>query len=136
MRGIPGRRGVDRKVDGGFHFLTGPARRAADPSFAGRRNARQGQSPLADSPWAHGAVCLCAGMDENRNVPRRRGGRGDLKVREHYAQNIVRRFSRLNGHTVGVVGNQPRALAGVLDIDASAKAARFVHTCNAFNIPL
>jgi propionyl-CoA carboxylase beta chain len=45
-------------------------------------------------------------------------------------------FARLGGHAVGVVGNQPAALAGVLDIDASIKAARFVRTCDAFNIPL
>jgi propionyl-CoA carboxylase beta chain len=59
-----------------------------------------------------------------------------FEVHEHYAQNIVCGFSRLNGYTVGVVGNQPRSLAGVLDIDASAKGARFVRTCDAFNIPL
>ncbi len=58
------------------------------------------------------------------------------EVHEHWAQNIVCGFSRLDGHAVGVVGNQPRAMAGVLDIDASAKAARFVRTCDAFNIPL
>ena len=45
-------------------------------------------------------------------------------------------FSRLNGHPIGVVGNQPRAMAGVLDIDASVKGARFVRFCDAFNIPL
>ena len=45
-------------------------------------------------------------------------------------------FARLDGWTVGIVGNQPSALAGVLDIDASCKAARFVRTCDAFNIPL
>src|SRR5919199_1664041 len=59
-----------------------------------------------------------------------------LEVHEHYAQNIVCGFSRLNGYSVGVVGNQPRAMAGVLDIDASSKAARFVRFCDAFNIPL
>jgi propionyl-CoA carboxylase beta chain len=59
-----------------------------------------------------------------------------LEVHEHYAQNIVVGFSRLNGHAVGVVGNQPKAMAGVLDIDASAKAARFVRFCDAFNLPL
>src|SRR5215831_1969985 len=59
-----------------------------------------------------------------------------LEVHEHYARNIVVGFSRLNGHAVGVVGNQPSQLAGVLDIDASAKAARFVRTCDAFNIPV
>src|ERR1700693_3606504 len=59
-----------------------------------------------------------------------------FEVHEHYARNIVCGFSRLNGYSVGVVGNQPAQLAGVLDIDASAKAARFVRTCDAFNIPL
>src|SRR3954464_2657786 len=54
-----------------------------------------------------------------------------LEVHEHYAQNIVVGFSRLNGYAIGVVGNQPKAMAGVLDIDASAKAARFVRFCDA-----
>ncbi len=59
-----------------------------------------------------------------------------LEVHAHWAENIVCGFARLGGHSVGVVGNQPGALAGVLDIDASVKAARFVRTCDAFNIPL
>jgi propionyl-CoA carboxylase beta chain len=59
-----------------------------------------------------------------------------LEVQEQFAPNIVCGFARLGGHAVGIVGNQPQALAGVLDIDASNKAARFVRTCDAFNIPL
>jgi propionyl-CoA carboxylase beta chain len=59
-----------------------------------------------------------------------------LEVQPHWAENIVCGFARLGGHAVGVVGNQPHALAGVLDIDASVKAARFVRTCDAFNVPL
>ena len=59
-----------------------------------------------------------------------------LEVQPHWAANIVCGFARLGGHSVGIVGNQPAALAGVLDIDASTKAARFVRTCDAFNIPL
>jgi propionyl-CoA carboxylase beta chain len=59
-----------------------------------------------------------------------------LEVCERWAENIVCGFARLGGHAVGVVGNQPRSLAGVLDIDASTKGARFVRTCDAFNIPL
>jgi propionyl-CoA carboxylase beta chain len=59
-----------------------------------------------------------------------------LEVQEHFATNIICGFARLNGWTVGVVGNQPRSMAGVLDIDASVKAARFVRTCDAYNIPL
>src|SRR6266516_2026345 len=59
-----------------------------------------------------------------------------FEVHERWAENIVCGFARLGGNAVGVVGNQPRSLAGVLDIDASNKAARFVRTCDAFNIPL
>ncbi len=59
-----------------------------------------------------------------------------LELQADYAQNIVCGFARLGGHAVGIVANQPNALAGVLDIDASVKAARFVRTCDAFNIPL
>src|SRR5213083_2949203 len=59
-----------------------------------------------------------------------------LEVHERWAENMVCCFARLNGYPVGVIGNQPRALAGVLDIDSSTKAARFVRTCDAFNIPL
>ena len=59
-----------------------------------------------------------------------------LEVHERWAENIVCGFARLGGHAVGVVGNQPRTLAGVLDIESSEKAARFVRTCDAFNIPL
>jgi propionyl-CoA carboxylase beta chain len=59
-----------------------------------------------------------------------------LEVHEFFARNIVVGFARLDGHPVGVVANQPRFLAGVLDIDSSRKGARFVRFCDAFNIPL
>src|ERR671913_1171167 len=59
-----------------------------------------------------------------------------MEVQPRFAANIVCGFARLGGHPVGVVGNQPASLAGVLDIDASVKAARFVRTCDAFNVPL
>ncbi len=59
-----------------------------------------------------------------------------FEVQEHYAQNIVVGFSRLNGRAVGIVANQPAVLAGCLDIDASVKGARFVRFCDCFNIPL
>jgi propionyl-CoA carboxylase beta chain len=59
-----------------------------------------------------------------------------MEVHERWAENLICGFARLNGHVVGVVGNQPKALAGVLDIDSSVKGARFVRTCDAFNIPL
>ena len=59
-----------------------------------------------------------------------------FEVQEGWAQNLVVGFARLDGHAVGVVGNQPSVLAGTLDIDASVKGARFVRFCDAFNIPL
>lgn len=59
-----------------------------------------------------------------------------FEVQPHFARNIIVGFGRLSGHTVGVVANQPSQAAGVLDIDASDKAARFIRFCDAFNIPL
>ncbi len=59
-----------------------------------------------------------------------------FEVHEHYARNLVVGFARLNGRPVGIVANQPAFLAGVLDINASLKGARFVRFCDAFNIPL
>ena len=59
-----------------------------------------------------------------------------LEVQEGYAMNIVVGFARINGRTVGIIANQPNAQAGVLDINASDKAAKFIRFCNAFNVPL
>jgi propionyl-CoA carboxylase beta chain len=59
-----------------------------------------------------------------------------FEIHESYAQNIVIGFARLGGHSVGIVANQPGVLAGVLDINSSGKAARFVRFCDAFNIPI
>jgi propionyl-CoA carboxylase beta chain len=62
---------------------------------------------------------------------------GDLlEVAAEFAQNIVVGFARIDGRSVGVVANQPQHLAGVLDIDSATKAARFVRTCDAFNVPI
>jgi len=59
-----------------------------------------------------------------------------FEVHGRWAENIVVGFGRINGHTVGFVANQPLVLAGVLDVDSSDKAARFIRYCDAFNIPL
>lgn len=59
-----------------------------------------------------------------------------FEIMPDYAKNIVVGFGRVEGHTVGIVGNQPMELAGCLDIDSSTKAARFVRFCDAFGIPL
>lgn len=59
-----------------------------------------------------------------------------LEVHKNYAENIIVGFARLGGRSIGIVGNNPASLAGVLDIDSSVKAARFVRFCDSFNIPL
>ena len=62
---------------------------------------------------------------------------GDFfEIQEAYAKNIITGFGRIEGRTVGIVANQPMVLAGVLDSDASRKAARFVRFCDCFNIPI
>jgi propionyl-CoA carboxylase beta chain len=72
-----------------------------------------------------------------KDVIRRVVDDGDFfEVHEHFAGNLVVGFARLNGRPVGIVGNQPKVLAGVLDIDSSVKGARFVRCCDAFNVPL
>ncbi|MCU0488950.1 MAG: acyl-CoA carboxylase subunit beta [Anaerolineales bacterium] len=59
-----------------------------------------------------------------------------FEIQENYAANIVIGFARLGGHSIGIVANQPAVLAGVLDINSSEKAARFIRFCDAFNIPI
>ena len=59
-----------------------------------------------------------------------------VEYHPHWAKSVLCGFARLDGHVVGVVANQPRELGGVLDIESSEKAARFVRTCDAFNVPL
>jgi propionyl-CoA carboxylase beta chain len=72
-----------------------------------------------------------------KDVIRRVVDDGDFfEVQEHWAQNIIIGFARLGGFSVGIVAQQPMILAGVLDIDSSTKAARFVRFCDAFNIPI
>jgi acetyl-CoA carboxylase carboxyltransferase component len=72
-----------------------------------------------------------------KDVIRRVVDDGDFfEVQEHWAQNIIVGFARLGGFSVGIVAQQPMILAGVLDIDSSTKAARFVRFCDCFNIPI
>ncbi|MBI5955986.1 MAG: acyl-CoA carboxylase subunit beta, partial [Chloroflexi bacterium] len=74
---------------------------------------------------------------EMRDIIHRVVDHGDfLEVQEHWAQNIVVGFARLNGRSVGVVAQQPNVLAGVLDINSAVKGARFVRFCDCFNIPI
>ncbi|NLM43194.1 MAG: methylmalonyl-CoA carboxyltransferase, partial [Clostridiales bacterium] len=59
-----------------------------------------------------------------------------MEVQPYYAMNIITGFARLNGKSIGIIANQPKVLAGCLDINASDKAGRFIRTCDAFNIPV
>lgn len=62
--------------------------------------------------------------------------RSFLEISENYAQNVVVGFARLDGKVIGIIGNQPKVLAGTLDINSSTKGARFIRFCDAFNVPL
>ena len=74
--------------------------------------------------------------DMNRVIEAVVDGGEFVEYFSRWARNMVCGFARLDGHTVGILGNQPQVLAGALDIESSEKAARFVRTCDAFNIPL
>ncbi|MFN2241547.1 MAG: acyl-CoA carboxylase subunit beta [Anaerolineae bacterium] len=97
-----------------------------------------------DDPADRGDEELDSLVPENPNKPydmkdviRRVVDDGDFfEVQEHWAQNIIVGFARLGGFSVGIVAQQPMILAGVLDIDSSTKAARFVRFCDCFNIPI
>ena len=97
-----------------------------------------GDDPLREDPELDTIVPDNANRPyDMREVIRRIVDDGEyLEVAEHFARNIVVGFARLDGHSVGIVGNQPAALAGVLDIESSEKAARFIRTCDAFNVPI
>jgi len=108
------------------------------------------QNNMEDAPFAAGDDPLRMEEGLNSIVPDDANKPYDIKevinlivdigqffeIHENYAQNIVVGFARLGGHSVGIVANQPAVLAGVLDIDASEKAARFVRFCDAFNFPI
>jgi acetyl-CoA carboxylase carboxyltransferase component len=107
------------------------------------RNARREPRALAPQPpQGDGNVGALVPAESRRVYDVRRviaaiaDGGGLLEVTARWARNMVTGFCRLDGRPVGVVANQPRYLGGVIDIAASQKAARFVHDCDAFNVPL
>jgi acetyl-CoA carboxylase carboxyltransferase component len=81
----------------------------------------------ADSNKAYDMKELIAKVVDNGKI---------LEVQKDYATNIITTFARLNGRSIGIIANQPKVMAGCLDINASDKAARFIRFCNAFNIPI
>ena len=108
------------------------------------------QNNMEDAPFVQGDDPLRMNDELNSIVPEDPNKPYDIKdvirpivdggeffeIHESYAPNIVVGFARLGGHSVGIVANQPAVLAGVLDIDASEKGARFVRFCDSFNIPI
>ncbi|CAN5505297.1 acyl-CoA carboxylase subunit beta [soil metagenome] len=114
-----------------FNYI--PQNNAEDPPRRG-----------TDDPFDRADEALLDIVPDNPNKPydmldvvRRVVDEGEFyQVHADYAQNIICGFAHLGGHSVGIVANQPAVLAGVLDIDASLKGARFVRFCDAFNIPL
>jgi propionyl-CoA carboxylase beta chain len=108
------------------------------------QNCEEDPSPLAYTPGDEVRPALDEVVPENaqqpydiRQVVNEVCDAGSFtEVQKDYAENIVCGFARLAGKSIGVVANQPAFLAGVLDIKASTKAARFVRTCDAFNVPL
>jgi len=110
-----------------------PQNNMEDPPYV-----ETGDDPLRQDPELNTIVPTDPSKPYDiREVIRRVVDNGDFfEIHEHFAPNIVVGFARLGGYTVGIVANQPAVLAGVLDIDASVKAARFVRFCDAFNIPI
>jgi acetyl-CoA carboxylase carboxyltransferase component len=91
--------------------------------------------PSSD-PGACVPVQTRRGYDVRDVIARIVDGDSVLEVAPHWARNIVTGFARLEGEAIGVVANQPRYLGGVLDVESSRKAARFVNTCERFGVPL
>jgi methylmalonyl-CoA carboxyltransferase large subunit len=102
-----------------------PPRRASDGNVD--PNPAVAAAVPVDSRQAYDVRSVIAGVVDAGDL---------LEVQDGFAANIVVGFARILGRTIGVVANQPAVLAGVLDIDASDKAARFIRFCNAFNVPL
>jgi acetyl-CoA carboxylase carboxyltransferase component len=113
-------------------------------SFLPQNNMEDPPFLPTDDPPDRAEEALDSLVPENPNKPynmkdiiRRVVDDGDFfEVQEHWAQNIVVGFGRLGGFSVGIVAQQPMVLAGVLDIDSSTKAARFVRFCDCFNLPV
>ena len=136
-------------VSGVAHFLAARRRRVpahdsrADELSAAEQSGRVPARGLDDPPDRQDAA-LDTLVPEASNLPydikdviRRVVDDGRFfEVQEHWARNIVVGFARMDGRSVGIVANQPAFLAGCLDIDSSAKGARFVRFCDAFNIPI
>ena len=119
--------------DGSWRYL--PQNNLADPPT-------DRDAPIRPIAWTRRSIASCPTI---RALPydmhdvisaRRRRRRRSWRSSRRWARNIIVGFARLGGRSVGIVAQQPSILAGALDIDASIKAARFVRTCDCFNVPL
>ena len=111
-----------------------PTRRRSTPTPT-RRSPRTTRSSTRSSPTRPTSPTTCTPSSSTSWTPPRRRTEF-LEVQPLFAPNIICGFGRVDGRSVGVVANQPMQFAGCLDIDASEKAARFVRTCDAFNVPV
>ena len=137
------------EVSGNAHFLAEDDRHCLSRmrellSYLPSNNLEEPPVVESSDPWDREEAALDALVPEEPDRPydmkelvRSVADNGIFfEVHEHFAENLIVGFARLDGRTVGIVGNQPAVLAGVLDIKASVKGARFVRFCDAFNIPL
>lgn len=110
-----------------------PDNNMEDPPYVPTQDDPKRTSPLLDSIIPDNPM----GAYDMKDVIREIVDDGEFfEVHELYAQNIIVGFARLGGHSIGIIANQPKVLAGCLDIDSSDKATRFIRLCDAFNVPL
>src|SRR5690606_5429116 len=139
---------VHASVSGNAHFTASSEEEVLQMvrrllSFLPQNNQEQPPrgEPVEDDGWIEELIDLVpvegTKVYDMREVILRVVDNGDfMEVQERFARNIVVGFARLNGYPVGIVANQPKVMAGGLDIDSSDKLARFVRFCDAFNIPI
>lgn len=110
-----------------------PDNNMEDPPYVLTKDDPKRTSPLLDSIIPDNPM----GAYDMKDVIREIVDDGEFfEVHELYAQNIIVGFARLGGHSIGIIANQPKVLAGCLDIDSSDKATRFIRLCDAFNVPI
>jgi acetyl-CoA carboxylase carboxyltransferase component len=110
-----------------------PDNNMEDPPYVSSQDSPDRKSPLLDSIIPDNPM----GPYDVKDVIREIVDEGKFfEIHELYAPNIVVGFARLGGHSIGIIANQPKVLAGCLDINSSDKATRFIRFCDAFNVPL
>ncbi|CAM5457898.1 acyl-CoA carboxylase subunit beta [Streptomyces tanashiensis] len=128
------RRRGDLPRGGPLPPVDAPAEQPREPAHRRPPRTRPTAAPTSSSTWCRPtatARTTCTRSSRSLSTTA-----SYLEIHERWARNIICALARLDGQVVGIVANQPQSLAGVLDIEASEKAARFVQMCDAFNIPI